>query len=76
MKNGYQETAMRYIFLYILSLLFLSGCAVNPVTGDRELAFISESQEIVIGAKNYIPSRQMQGGRFPCARGFRPSRSA
>ena len=55
---------MRHIFLYILSLLFLSGCAVNPVTGDRELAFISESQEIAIGAKNYIPSRQMQGGEY------------
>ena len=55
---------MRQIFLYILCILVLSGCAVNPVTGDRELAFISESQEIAIGAENYIPSRQMQGGEY------------
>ena len=29
--------------------LFLAGCAVNPVTGNRELALISESQEIAMG---------------------------
>jgi len=55
---------VRKIFLYIICLVFLIGCAVNPVTGDRELAFISESQEIAIGAENYIPSRQMQGGEY------------
>jgi predicted Zn-dependent protease len=27
----------------------LSGCAVNPVTGDRELALVSEDQEIAMG---------------------------
>lgn len=55
---------MHRILLYIICLVFLSGCAVNPVTGDRELAFISESQEITIGAENFIPSRQMQGGEY------------
>jgi len=55
---------VRKIFLYIICLVFFSGCAVNPVTGDRELALISESQEIAIGAENYIPSRQMQGGEY------------
>lgn len=29
--------------------LLVAGCAVNPVTGDRELALISESQEIAMG---------------------------
>src|SRR5687767_4216224 len=29
--------------------LFLAGCAVNPVTGNRELALVSESQEIAMG---------------------------
>ena len=55
---------MNRLLLYIICLVFLSGCAVNPVTGDRELTFISESQEIAIGAENYIPSRQMQGGEY------------
>src|SRR5690606_19899953 len=27
----------------------LGACAVNPVTGERQLAFISESQEIALG---------------------------
>ena len=31
------------------ALLLAVGCAVNPVTGDRELALISEAQEIEIG---------------------------
>ena len=31
-------------------VLLLASCAVNPVTGDRQLALVSESQEIQIGA--------------------------
>jgi len=48
-------------------LIFLTGCAVNPVTGKNELAFISESSEINIGTKQYLPSRQMQGGDYKTA---------
>ena len=33
---------------------FVLACAVNPVTGQRELAFISESQEIAMG-QSYAP---------------------
>lgn len=33
----------------ILLALSLAGCAVNPVTGDRELALVSETQEVQIG---------------------------
>ncbi len=54
----------KLIILPLLILLFFSGCAINPVTGERELAIIPESQEISIGQKNYSPSRQMQGGDF------------
>lgn len=42
----------------------LSGCAVNPVTGENEVALVSESQELAIGAKNYGPYRQAQGGDY------------
>jgi len=45
-------------------LLALSGCGTNPVTGQRELQFVSESQELAIGAKEYAPTRQSQGGDF------------
>lgn len=47
-----------------LAVLFLVACGVNPVTGKKELQFVSESQEIQIGRENYLSSRQMQGGDF------------
>ncbi|MDJ0739349.1 MAG: M48 family metalloprotease [Gammaproteobacteria bacterium] len=49
--------------LLVLPLLF-AGCAVNPVTGKNEIAFVSESQELAIGKKNYGPYRQAQGGDY------------
>lgn len=58
------EAVMHNIFLIILGFVFLTGCAINPVTGDRELALISESQEIALGEENYVASRQMQGGDY------------
>ncbi len=54
----------RLIPLIILTAATLSGCGVNPVTGERELQFVSESQEIAIGKQQYSPSRQMQGGDY------------
>lgn len=42
----------------------LAACGVNPVTGKKELQFISESQEIQIGQQHYAPTRQGQGGDF------------
>lgn len=49
----------------LLSLLLaISACGVNPVTGDRELQWISTAQEIKIGEQNYLPSRQVQGGDY------------
>ena len=55
---------MRKILILLLSCFALYGCAVNPVTGKNELAFITESQEINIGRENYGPSIQMQGGDY------------
>ncbi len=54
----------RKSLVILLSCLFLYGCAVNPVTGKNELSIVSEAQEISIGAENYVPSRQMQGGDY------------
>lgn len=48
----------------LLVLVFTSGCAVNPVTGERELSFISEQRELTIGQQQYVPSQQGQGGQF------------
>jgi len=53
----------RWCLLFVLPLL-LFGCAVNPVTGERELALVPESTELELGAEQYAPSRQMQGGDY------------
>ncbi len=42
----------------------LAACGVNPVTGDREIQWISTAQEIEIGKQNYLPARQVQGGDY------------
>lgn len=48
----------------LLALLLLSGCTVNPVTGENQFSIISPSQEVALGTKNYQPSQQAQGGRY------------
>ncbi len=56
--NGSVVTAL------IAALLLLAGCATNPVTGAKELSFVSESKEIDIGAKQFVPTQQTQGGQY------------
>ena len=53
--------------LRILALLLaasLAACGTNPVTGKKEIQFVSEAQELRIGAENYAPMRQNEGGDF------------
>ncbi len=47
-----------------LALLLAVACGTNPVTGKREIQFVSESQEIDIGRQNYAPMRQSEGGDY------------
>ena len=54
----------RYKFTVIALTFLLASCGTNPVTHKRELQFISESQEVNIGQKNYAPARQQQGGDY------------
>ncbi len=48
----------------MLAAWVLGGCAVNPVTGKNELAFVSTAEEIQIGQQQYEPMRQMGGGDY------------
>ncbi len=43
--------------------LFLSGCAVNPVTGKKQLVLVSEAQELAMG-QQYDPSIVAQFGLY------------
>jgi len=56
-------TTLRMLLAGSLAVM-LSACGVNPVTGKKELQFVSESQELAIGAQNYAPTRQSEGGDF------------
>lgn len=42
----------------------MAACATNPVTGARELGFVSPQQEVAIGEENYRPTQQSQGGAY------------
>ena len=44
--------------------LLLSACATNPVTGKKEIMLVGEGQELSIGAQNYAPMRQAEGGDY------------
>ncbi|MBZ2169977.1 M48 family metalloprotease [Marinobacter sp. F4216] len=53
----------RCLGLAILALT-LTGCAKNPVTGESQLSLIAEDQELAMGAEQYTPTQQTQGGQF------------
>lgn len=51
--------------LFLLSIfLFMTACTVNPVTGESQFSMVSAQQEVSLGAKQYAPSQQSQGGRY------------
>ncbi|MCW8125447.1 M48 family metalloprotease [Microbulbifer halophilus] len=42
----------------------LAGCAVNPVTGKKELSLMSQGQELSLGEEQYPVNQQQQGGKY------------
>ncbi len=52
------------ILASILALVLVTGCAVNPVTGDRDFIMMSPAADLQIGAQNYQPMLQSQGGPY------------
>jgi len=57
---------MKYKFIptWLFSVIFLTSCAVNPVTGERNLQFYGADWEKEVGAQMYAPMKQSQGGEF------------
>ena len=61
------HAAKKYMPFYaplLFFIIFISACAKNPVTGERELVLISEQEELNIGIKNYPVTTQMNNGLF------------
>lgn len=53
------------VLLLGVSLALLSGCAVNPITGEEELMFFSPEEDLALGRK-YAPYVEKElGGRIP-----------
>lgn len=55
---------MRSALVSLAAVCLLSACGVNPVTGKKEVQFVSEASELQIGAQHYSPTRQSEGGDF------------
>jgi len=63
-QTGLHMRMTKLLLLLALITGLSTGCAVNPVTGKNELSIISESRELAIGAQQYGPSQQSQGGTY------------
>jgi predicted Zn-dependent protease len=46
----------------LIGLGLAAGCAVNPVTGERELMLVSEEQELALGREAFPTLRWQEGG--------------
>lgn len=46
------HSSLRSIVLCAVLVSFAAGCAVNPVTGKREISLLSEGQEVQLGAES------------------------
>ncbi len=54
----------KFLLPALLLLLHLSGCAVNPVTGERNFQIYGSEWEQQVGAQMYTPMKQSQGGDY------------
>jgi predicted Zn-dependent protease len=52
---------MNRLFVIVIALACLASCAMNPVSGQRELALVSESQEIEIGRQSAAAAESQLG---------------
>ncbi|MBT8049272.1 MAG: M48 family metalloprotease [Xanthomonadales bacterium] len=56
---------MQKLFLTaLIATAGISGCSVNPVTGDRNFQIYGSDWEKEVGAQMYAPMKQSQGGEF------------
>ena len=53
-----------HLSVIIVLIAFVTGCVVNPVTGKKQVSFMSESQEIALGQQS-DPAVLAQFGLYP-----------
>ena len=54
----------KYIKIFILSLLIVTGCVQNKATGDRQLVILSQDEENNIGAREHPKIIKAFGGIY------------
>ncbi len=66
------ERRKRLAALAILGVLWMAGCATNPVTHERQLSLMDEREEVAAGEKLYPIYTQMSFGLFqdPVLQGY------
>src|SRR2546428_12530160 len=52
---------MKTAFLSLAFVVTVTACATNPVTGKRQIALMSEEQEIAAGQQNDVDVRRDMG---------------
>lgn len=55
---------MQRWIIYLLLIHFVSACATNPLTGESDLILVGTDWDNQVGAQQYAPARQSQGGDF------------
>jgi predicted Zn-dependent protease len=60
--NTPRSTRLFPLLAALCAATLLSACGINPVTGKKEIQFVSEAQERDMGEKAYAPARQGEGG--------------
>jgi predicted Zn-dependent protease len=53
--------ALIRLLLFVTGLAVVAACAVNPVSGERELALITEADELRLGRDNDLEIRKQYG---------------
>ena len=56
-----QKSRLLMFFIVLALTIILSGCAVNPVSGDREIVLMSVDDEKKIGAENAQQVKEQMG---------------
>lgn len=64
LQRGFSSFKIPLLIILSFVVGLQAGCATNPVTGRRELALVSESQEIAMG-KQYAPEIAASMGVYP-----------
>lgn len=54
----------KWILTGLITATGMAGCAVNPVTGDRNFQLYGPDWERQVGSQMYAPMKQSQGGEF------------